>query len=232
MRFKQLSNNLYGMDPTDPRSYVNIDNSKKVQFAGVGNNSGREEVLAEEEISEKEDNLKYMSKRQRKRRILVQKVYQAIGTQTPEDFKAMLQMNLIRNAKVTTKDINLAQKAFGPDIGSMKGKTTRSKPTPAFRDTIEIPHKLLRINEEIVLLIDGLDVNLLKFLTTISHELYYQTAQYLKQVRAKDYEECMQEVYNVYRQGGFTIVEIHCNSEFRKAMDNFAAKQDPPIKMI
>ena len=89
-------------------------------------------------------------------------------------------MNLIKDAKITTKDVNLAQKAFGPDIGSLKGKTTRSKPTPAFSNAIEIPPELLRINEDITSSIDGLDVNSLKFLTTISHDLYYRTGQYLK----------------------------------------------------
>ena len=41
----------------------------------------------------------------------------------------------------------------------------------------------------------------------------------------------MKEVYNVYKQGGFTIIEILCDNEFHKTMDSFATKQDPPIKM-
>ena len=31
VRFKQLENNFYGMDPVDPESYRKMDSSKKVQ---------------------------------------------------------------------------------------------------------------------------------------------------------------------------------------------------------
>ena len=224
VKFKQLSNEIYGMDPTDPASYMSKEEYEKeyVQFAGVREKIGESEV---------ENNLKYMSERQQKRAKLARKAYQALGTPTPEDFKAMIRMNLIKNSKVTTEDINLAQKAFGPDVGALKGKTTRKAPTPAFSNVIEIPQELLKINEEIVLSIDGLAVNSLKFFTSISHEVFYRTGQYLAEARASDYEDCMQEIYDVYRMGGFKIVEIHCDNEFHKAMDKFAARQDPPIKM-
>ena len=143
----------------------------------------------------------------------------------------MLRMNLIKNSKITTADINLAEKAFGPDVGEIKGKTTRSKPKVSESNIIEIPPELLAIHEEVILSIDGLSVNGLKFLTTISHEIGYRTAQYISEARAEDYKKCMDEVYNVYKRGGFIIVEIHCDNEFHKAMDKFAAKQDPQIKM-
>eukprot|EP00957_Ditylum_brightwellii_P068591 5207507-Ditylum_brightwellii.AAC.1 len=62
-----------------------------------------------------------------------------MGTPTVEDLKAMLHMNLIRNNEITTEDVNLATRAFGPDIGATKGKTTCSKPTPVTRNMIKIP---------------------------------------------------------------------------------------------
>ena len=102
---------------------------------------------------------------------------------------------------MTTADINLAEKAFGPDVGAIKGKTTRSKPNVAESNVIEIPPELIAIHEEVTLSIDGLSVNALKFLTTISHEIAYRTGQYIKDARAEDYEKCMDEVYNVYRRG-------------------------------
>ena len=58
---------------------------------------------------------------------MARKALQTIGTPTTKDLKAMRKMNLIKNSKITTADINLAEKAFGPDVGEIKGKTTRSK---------------------------------------------------------------------------------------------------------
>ena len=155
--FKQLDNSLYGMDPRDSSSYMSkMDYEKKnIQMMNVV-----------------QDNLNYMSERQQKRAKAVRKAFQAIGTPTTQDFKAMIRMNLIRNAKVTTEDINLAEKAFGPDIGAIKAKTTRQAPTPAYSNVVEILSELLSIQEDIILSIDGLTINSLKFLTSISYEIY------------------------------------------------------------
>ena len=51
-----MKNDLYGMDPLDPKSFFTKINytTKRVQFAGVNRNT---------ELSEVEDNLKYMSER-------------------------------------------------------------------------------------------------------------------------------------------------------------------------
>ena len=64
------------------------------------------EELDKNDVSEVEDNLKYMSKRQRSRAKMARKAFQALGAPTLDDFKAILRMNLIRNAKNTTTDIN------------------------------------------------------------------------------------------------------------------------------
>ena len=66
-----------------------------------------------------------------------------MGTPTVDDLKAMILMNIIRNNIVTTVDINLATIVFGSDIGSIKVKKNRRKPTPVVRNIVEIPDKLL-----------------------------------------------------------------------------------------
>eukprot|EP00957_Ditylum_brightwellii_P198758 15150050-Ditylum_brightwellii.AAC.1 len=59
----------------------------------------------------------------------------------------MIRMNLIRNNKVTTDDVNLAKKAFGPDVSAIKGKTTRSRPAPVMNNKIEIPKELITVQQ-------------------------------------------------------------------------------------
>ena len=91
--FKQLENNLYGMDPRDPASYITkktYDN-KNVQMMNLV-----------------KDNLEVMSPRQQTRAKAARKAFQAICTPTTQDLKAMIRMNLIKNSRVTTKDIDLA----------------------------------------------------------------------------------------------------------------------------
>jgi hypothetical protein len=43
------------------------------------------------------------------------------------------------NCPVTTSDVDLAEKIYGQDIASIKGKTTRKKPSSAVQNMVDIP---------------------------------------------------------------------------------------------
>jgi hypothetical protein len=97
-----------------------------------------------------------------------QELYHALGTPSIKDFKAIIMMNAIDNNSVTTEDINLAEKIFGPDIGSLKGNTTRTKPLHVANDYIEIPKVPINTHYNVALCMNGMFVNGIAFLTTIS----------------------------------------------------------------
>eukprot|EP00957_Ditylum_brightwellii_P209290 15361103-Ditylum_brightwellii.AAC.1 len=66
---------------------------------------------------------------------------------------------------------------------------------------------------------DGLSVDGLKILTTVVHDIFYCTAQYVTSPIASVYAKCVDEVRGIYNKGGFSITEIHCDNKFHKAMD-------------
>ena len=94
-------------------------------------------------VSSVEENKKFYTPNQFERAKKARDLYHAIGTPSINDFKAMLRMNMISNNPVTTEDINVAERIFGPDIGALKGKTTRRKPVQVIDDLIEIPKELI-----------------------------------------------------------------------------------------
>jgi hypothetical protein len=200
VKFKQFSNGLYAMDPNDQKSFTVT--KKPYQF-----------------LNTLEENLGFLSPRQQKRAKIAREIYEAMDTPMVDDLKAMIRINLIKNNVVTTDDVNLATKAYDPDVGAIKGKTTGSKPTPVTSNIMEIPDELLEVQQDLTLSMNGLTVNSLKFLSTISHDLYYRTAQYAAKPVASVYKECMDELLALYKRGGFTISSIHCVNEFRKVMD-------------
>ena len=55
------------------------------------------------------------------------KLYHILGAPTIENFKKMLRANFIANCPVTPQDVDIAEKIFGPDLSTLKGKTTRRK---------------------------------------------------------------------------------------------------------
>jgi hypothetical protein len=112
-------------------------------------------------------------------------------------------MNSIKNNPVTTEDIEIAEKIFGPDIPSLKGKTTRRKPVPVIEDYIDIPKELVSAQHSIMLCIDVMKVNGVPFLTTISKNIHYHTAQYVKGQMSDVYHTCLSQEFCIYKMGGF-----------------------------
>jgi hypothetical protein len=52
-------------------------------------------------------------------------LYHIVGTPTIESFKTLIKINAIKNCPVTTEDVNNAEKIFGADMSSLRGKSTR-----------------------------------------------------------------------------------------------------------
>jgi hypothetical protein len=68
-------------------------------------------------------------------------------------------MNLITNNPITQEDIAIAEQVFGPDISSLKEKTTRKTPIPVVNNYIEIPQELFIKQDKIIICINGIKVN-------------------------------------------------------------------------
>ena len=95
----------------------------------------------------------------------------------------------------------MAESIFGPDIGTVKGKTTRRKPIPVVDDMIEIPSELVPVQEDVTLTLDGITVNSLTFLTTISKHLFYCTTHYMPSTMAESYHAAIEDIISVYEMG-------------------------------
>jgi hypothetical protein len=178
-----------------------------------------------------EENKTFYTPRQFERAKMARDLYHAIGTPSIEDFKAIIRINAIRNNPVTIDDIKLAEKIFGPDIGTLKGKTTRRKPVPVISDYIEIPRELVEAQREVTLCIDAMKVNGMWFLTTISRNIYYRTAQYVESQTVNCYREALREIIQVYNRAGFQVRRIHCDNEFANIMDELVNGDELDIEI-
>ena len=90
-----------------------------------------------------------------------------VGPPTVENFKMMLKTNIIKNCPVTIEDVNIAERIYGKDIATLKGKNTRRTPNIIVNDEIEIPKELLEHNRELELCMDTMIVNGIPMITTI-----------------------------------------------------------------
>jgi hypothetical protein len=127
-------------------------------------------------------------------------------------------MNAINNLPVTIEDINLAEKMFGPDIGALKGKTTRSNPSPVVSDYIELPTELIDNHHNVILCMDTIKINGLYFLTTISRNIMYCRVEWVESQTPKAYRSALNNVFRIYNRAGFQITTIHCDNEYQPLM--------------
>ena len=122
-----------------------------------------------------EENVNFPSLIQQNQAKEAQKLYEAIGTPTVEYLKAMISMNLTKSNVVTPDNVNLSTIYYATDVGSIQGKTTRSRP----RTVMDIRYEFLELQQDLTVSMDGLTVNSHRLLFTIFHELYYRAAQYV-----------------------------------------------------
>ena len=125
------------------------------------------------------ENTQYISNRQLKKAQDVKRLQNALGIPSCKDWKAIITMNMIKDNQISHEDINLAETVFGKSMGEIKGMTIRHNSKYKDNDSIDIPEELIQQNKNLELSIDTMYVSGLLFLTSISHELYYRTAQYL-----------------------------------------------------
>ena len=78
-----------------------------------------------------------------------------VGCPTVENLKHILRQKIIKNCPVTIQDVNIAEKIFGPDVGTLKGKTTRRNINKVVKDDlVEIPPEILTQHDDLTLCFD------------------------------------------------------------------------------
>jgi hypothetical protein len=169
-------------------------------------------------IESVDENKAFFTDRQFHRAKHAREIYYALGTPSLRDFKMIITSNQIRNLPINIEDVTIAEKVFGPDIGSLKGKPTRQKSDPVVSDYIEIPEELITNHNNAVLCIDGMKINGVPFLTTILHNIMYRTAEWIPSQTSKAYRSVLDNIFSVYNKAGIKITTIHCDNKFRPLM--------------
>ena len=132
-------------------------------------------------------------------------------------------MNLIQDCPVTSEDLNIAQEIYGPDVPSLKGKITRGRPTPVVNDIVDIPPELVYRQQQVDLCIDTFFVNNIPYFASISKRLMYRTCKRIVARTSIHYRSALEEIFQCYEQGGFTIARIHADQEFKPTIQELQA---------
>ena len=180
-------------------------------------------------VSTVEENKKAFTAREREDAKRARTLYTVLGRPSTANFKHILRQNLIKNCPVTIKHVDIAEKIYGPDIGTLKGKSTRPRPKPVTDDLVDVPPEILENHESLTMCIDLMFVNSIAFLTGVDRSVINRSCRYLTNQTADELYKAIDKSLRVYNEAGFTVTDIHCDGQFRPLMDPVA--DDLNIKM-
>ena len=72
------------------------------------------------------ENKRYYTRRQLQRAQTTRNLLHALGNPTINDLKAILRLNTIKNCPVTSPDLDVMLRVYGPNPTTVKGKTTHN----------------------------------------------------------------------------------------------------------
>ena len=176
------------------------------------------------------ENMKFYTPREVERAKRARSLLSALGSPSVHDLKTAIAMNAIANLPIKTEDVDIAEKIFGPDLGILKGKTTRRKPVPVVSDQISIPKELYTTRDAVDLCIDIMYVNEHPYMTTISRALYYRTALPLPSRTSDSLYRALDQVLRMYNGNNFQIKRLICDGEFKPIFDPVKDEMDVTMK--
>ena len=129
-------------------------------------------------------------------------------------FQHIVSKNLVKNCPIESCHIQAADDTFGPNIGSLKGKTRRRTVPHVYAHVDPVPPPILEHHRAVTLCIDLMFVNKIPFFITISRDLRIGTVSWLRNRQIPTIQHKPTNVITRYKQCGFTIDLILGDDEF------------------
>lgn len=145
-----------------------------------------------------------------------------IGRPSIKQFIRIVTSNQLRNCPVTRADIMAAEHIFGPDVGSLKGKTVRRRPHLAKPMIEPLPPQIMSRYRNVTLAADVMHVNGIPMLVTISRNIRFATVEALPNRNMPTLVKGIQSVATVYKRAGFHITSALMDGEFEPMRGDLA----------
>ena len=135
----------------------------------------------------------------------VRALQKVIGHPTAKQLSYLLDHHLIPNSPFTSHDVQRAEQIYGPDLGNLKGKTTRRDPPSVDQIMQQCPNTIIEQYGNIMLSADVMHVNGIPFFVTRSRHIHFGTVDVLPSLQATDIGAALRRVVNIYARGGFQV---------------------------
>ena len=117
---------------------------------------------------------------------------------------------MIPNCPITKQDILRAE-----DMGSVKGKTTRTIQDHVQINFDDLPREIMEKHGDVTLAIDVMFINRIPFVITTSRNIHFGTAKLVKDMKKATLMTSIEQVMQAYTTQGFRIKAILGDGQFQ-----------------
>ena len=143
-------------------------------------------------------------------------LYRKIGRPDEAEFQHILRSNFIRNCPVTPDDAKRALVIYGPDIATIKGKTTKSAAAPRAPTFVAtpLPAPILEYHRNVTLCLDFFFVQGIAFYHTISRGIGFRTVSPVPDCSKSTILREATAAIKMYTARELHVCDIHADNEF------------------
>jgi hypothetical protein len=145
-----------------------------------------------------------------------------VGRPSPKQFIQIVAKNQLRNCPITRADIMAAEDIFGPDVGSLQGKTTRKRPHIVRTVVMPLPPTIMSRYRAVTLCVDLMYVNGIPMLVSISRNIRFCTVEAVPNRSGDTLVKGIKNIAAVYKRAGFKIVATLMDGEFEPLRGDLA----------
>ena len=168
-----------------------------------------------------EGNTKFLTPKEIAQANVAKQLLHALGYSSVVDLKTIIKTDAIWDNPITKFDIKLMEHLYGPDIPTIKGKTTRQCTHKLVSNVLLIPHKLDGPQCDVCLYINIIYVNGMPFLTTISKNSKYCTVMWVADCTAPTIASLVESVLKIVSTGQLPSHGSVCQSRIQASSPSY-----------
>ena len=166
------------------------------------------------------ENMDYYTKRELQKANAA-RTFQNIIMRPSSKFLADTIIKHMRNCPVSRRDIAVAEDVYGPNLGSVKGKTPAKAVKHVVGSTDPVPPDILARHGQISIATDIMYVNKVKFLVSYSRSLRFGIVTQIHSRNDEIVAEALFGMVEMYHARGFEIANIFADFEFESLRNRF-----------
>jgi hypothetical protein len=156
---------------------------------------------------------------------LAREIQKRIGRPSTRAFIKIVENKLLPNCPITRDNIIAAEHIFGPDVGSLKGKTVHRAPERVRATMNNLPPVLMSRYRDVALGGDIMFVNRIPFFMTIARNIRFAMSESLANQSSKTIMSCIKRIKQIYSQRGFRITQLMMDRQFENLRGDLADMQ-------